>query len=177
MNAYRIKPKLGGTQTSEEKREPLGCGWSLLIIVILYIVLSAILRVTSNTGSQLDQIICYGALIVFLIVLILGIRGIYQNDKALEAERQKWQQSCMSAQLNIVNRHEGGVYDDGYKCHTFPCRLELEMDEAQRAVVPHQTTIIVEVSNYLFEQLKTRDSVRIYYKPETPLTFSLEDEL
>ena len=181
MNAYRKKPEIGKTNSlpSHPKfdDDPMGCVKLPLIIVISYLVLSAIIRVTSKSGSKLDQIVCYGTLICFVIIMLLGARDMYRDSQEAAAERQQWKNFYISSELTIMNRHEGGSYDDGYRYHTVPCRLELEMNSDQRAVSPNQTIVSVSVSDNIYKRLENRNTVRIYYMPESPMTFLLEDEL
>jgi hypothetical protein len=106
---------------------------------------------------------------------------MYRENEAEVAERrqkkQQWKMGCISVELTILRRHESGVYDDGHRYHTYPCGLELEMNSDQRAVSPLQTVVSVEVSDYIYKRLKRCNTVCIYYMPESPLTFLLEDEL
>jgi hypothetical protein len=148
-----------------------------LVIVISYFVLSAIIRVISNSGSQLDQIICYGALICLLIVILVGAWDMIRDSQMAAAKTQQWKNACIKAELTIINRYEGGSYDDGDRFHTVSASLELEMNSDQRAVSPNQTSVKVDVSAYTYKRLKKRKTVRIYYMPESPMTFMLEDEL
>ena len=181
MTAYRTKPKIGDTQAAEAMPkagdDQIGCLWIPPVIVISYIVLFAIMRVLSNAGSKLDQTICYGALIIVAIVFILGMRDMYRDHKVRAAETKKWLKACAVAQVEIMDRHEGGSYNDGYdRFRYFPCRLELAMNADQRAVSPNQTTVSVDVSQSIYDKLAARDTVRIYYLPEAPLAFLLEEE-
>ena len=66
-------------------------------------------------------------------------------------------------------------YDNRY--HSSPNYLVLEMNVDQIAVSPLQTSVRVEVDQYVYNRLKESSSTRIYYSPESPLTFLLEDEL
>jgi hypothetical protein len=180
MSAYRNKPVIGKQQSSttySKTDDSSGCVWSLLIIVISYFVLSAISRVTSNTGSKIDQIICYGSLICIVIMMFVEARNTDRKNKAVWAERQQWKMSCKSAELTIVNRSEAEICDDGYRFYTSPCYLELEMNSDQRMVSPNQTTVGVHVKNYIYKPLEKCSTVRIYYQPESPLAFLLESEV
>ncbi len=182
LTAYRKEPDIGrpapGTPQGN-KYEPLGCGWSLLVTVIAYFVLSAICRVTSNTGSDLDKMIFYGALVCFVIVMLLGMQQSRKESNARQAERQAWAKGCKTALLTIASRHEAASWwdDYAYRYHNAPCRLELEMNSDQKSVCPNQTIVDVEVNQSVFDRLKECPTVRIYYPPESPLTFLLEDEV
>lgn len=159
----------------------MGCIWSVLFIVIAYYVISAMIRVTSRSGSGLDQMICYGALICFVIIMILGVRKMYKNGQEVAAERQQWKNTCVFADVAILNRRysPGGANDDDYEFHYYKptYRLDLEMNSDQRAVAPNQTVLSVDVNRSTYEKLEKRDTVRIYYKPGSPLTFLLEEEI
>ncbi len=181
MFAYRNKPEIGKTKQltthPQSGDDPMACVWIPLIIGGSYFVLSAIVRVTNNAGSRLDQMICYGALICFVILLLLGARDQYRDSQAARAERQEWKKACKTAELAILNRRERGGFDDGYRWHSVPCRLELEMSADQRAVAPNQTIVSVSVNDLVYKRLEKRSTVRIYYRPAFPMNFLLEDEL
>ncbi len=182
MNAYRNKPDIGKTDTWRPQKsgdDPMGCVWSLLFIVVSYFVFSAITRVTSGSGSKLDQLICYGALVCFVIIVLVGTRGLHEENKARKAERIKWAKSCKTALMTIVNRREASSWwdDYSYRYMNSPNRLELEMNSDQKAVRRNETIVTVEVSQYVYERLKACGTVRIYYMPESPMAFLLEEEL
>jgi len=181
MIAFRKKPEIGGESPLMTRPEPeassLGCIVTPLFLVISYFVLSAITRVTSNTGTKLDQAICYGTLISFVIICILGIRQENQKREVKKAEQQKWLKACSAAYVTIANRRDATTWDDGYRYHYASCRLELEMNSDQKRAFPSDTIVSVEVGQSIYEKLEKRDTVRIYYKPESPLTFLLEEEL
>ena len=146
-----------------------------IAIVVSYIVLSAIVRVTSNSGSKLDQIICYGALICVVVILLLGARDLWQQGRARAAEKAKWAEGCGTAILTIVSRRGASSwwddYSNGYR--NAPNSLSLEMNSDQKAVSPHDTVVTAAVSKYVYDRLENRNTVRIYYMPESPLTFLL----
>jgi hypothetical protein len=142
-----------------------------------YFVLSAIFRYTNGYGSKLDQVICFGALIIFVIIMLWGARDMVKDSLALGEEKQRWKNSCKSAEVAIVKRSPGGEWDDGYRFHYARPRLELERNSDQKAIAPNDVTVSVEIWDSLYKKLETQNSVRIYYKPEAPLTFLLEDEL
>lgn len=181
MGTYREKPEIGKTNSllshSMSDNDRWSCLTAPLFIVISYFVLSAITRVTTNSGTKLDQMVCYGALIIFVIIMIWGAYGTYRSNQNAAEERQNWKKGCKSAELTILNRYESGGFDDGYRYHTVPSRLELEMNSDQIAFSPNSSVVEVTVSDNILKSLKGRKTVRIYYKPETPLTFLLEDEL
>ena len=181
--AYRNKPEIGKTNSMSSHTkiddDPMSCVWLPLGIVISYFVLSAIIRVISNSGSKLDRIICYGTLICFVGIMLLGARDAYQEGKAKEAERKKWANGCKTALLTIARRHEASSWWDDYsfRYHNAPNYLEVEMNSDQKAVSPNHTIIRAEVNQYVYDRLKKSNTVHIYYKPESPMTFLLEEEL
>ena len=109
----------------------------------------------------------------------MGAQDAYQESKAREAERKKWARECKTALLTIVSRNEAVSWWDDYsnRYHNVPNSLGLEMNSDQKAVSPNQTTVEVKVSQYVYDRLEKCSTVRIYYMPESPLTFLLEDEL
>ena len=86
---------------------------------------------------------------------------------------------CETAKLTIVGRGEASSWWDDYanRYHSSPNYLVLEMNADQIAVSPLQTSVRVEVDQSVYNRLKESSSTRIYYSPESPLTFLLEDEL
>ena len=150
-----------------------------LMIVASYFALSAVLRTVSNSGSRLDQIVCYAALIFFALLMLRGVRSLYQENKASKTERRRWAEGCKTALLRIVSRQAAASiwyeYSGRYfhRCNS----LRLQMNSDQQVASPNQTIVEVEVSQHVYNRLKKRNTVRVYYMPESPLTFLLEDEL
>jgi hypothetical protein len=182
MKAYRKKPKISkpNSMPSHQKSDDsMFCCLLPLIIVISYFVLSAIIRVTSNSGSKLDQIVCYGTLICCGIIMLLGVRDMYQGLRTMKREREKWAEGCSTGQLTILSRREAKSWWDDYanRFQNIPYSLDLEMNSDQKAVSPNQTVVSVRVSDHIYKRLEGYNSVRIYYESESPLTFLLEDEL
>jgi hypothetical protein len=181
MSAYRKKPELGKKYSIPSRPksddDPMYCVRLPLIIVVAYFVLSAIARVNSNSGSKLDQIICYGTLICIVIIMFPGARYIYLNSQMAAVEKKRWKNTCVSAELTIINRHKGGVYDDGYSYDRYDCCLDLEMNSDQIAVSPTQTIVSVNVSDCIYKRLENCNTIRIFYLRESPMNFLLEDEL
>ena len=182
MNARRKKPKFGKTdlplhRTSDS--DPMSCCLIPIGIVISYFVGTAIVRVTSNSGSNLDQIICYGTLICVVIILLLGTRDAWREGQARAAKKARWVEGCATAVLTIVSRNrESSTWDDFYnRYRNAPNSLALEMNSDQKAVSPHYTVVTAAVSKGVYDRLEERNTVRIYYMPESPLTFLLEEEL
>ena len=91
---------------------------------------------------------------------------------------------CVFADVPIVDRHHspGGTYEIGYYPgeyrHYGPSyHLDLEMTDDQRAVASNQTVVGVGVPGKVYDMLQNRNTVRIYYERENPLTFLLEEEI
>lgn len=181
----RTKPNFGKKDTSEgriKSNDTWGCVWLPFVIAGGYIVLSAIARVNSHTGSWLDQVICYGALLCVVAMFILGDWAQKREKKRLREARQEWRRGCKSAEVAIVSRngYPGGSYDDEYGIpHTTRpyYYLDIAPGTDQLAISPNQTTFQVKVTGDIFEKLEKHDTVRIYYKPESPLEFLLEEAI
>lgn len=180
MTAYRTKPTIGTTQPQGQVPKPgddqPGSVLMLVGTVISYVVLSAIMDVLSNSATQMDKVICYGSLVFFMALILIGTRDMHRDSKVRKAKMGEWKASCTVAQLEIMSRHPGGTDDDGYNYHSYPCRLVLKANADQRAVSSNITTVSVSVSGHIYDQLAERDTVRIYYLPEAPLAFLLEEE-
>jgi hypothetical protein len=185
MKATRQKPVINKEWDTFNPPKPDNDSMSCVIIpigiIISYFALSAIFRVTSNAGSKLDQIICYGALIFFVIIMILGLRSWYRESNVREAEKRQWKSTCAFSDVAIVSRHHSPsvTIEDDYGVHHYrsSARLELEMNLDQRTVAPNQTSVSVTVNENIYEKVENRNTVRIYYQPESPMTFMLEEEL
>lgn len=104
---------------------------------------------------------------------------MFQDLLAMKAEREKWAKGCKTAQLTIVSRHESASWWDDYanRFQNIRNTLKLEMNSDQKAVSPNQTIVSVTVSQYVYDRLKERNTVRIFYMPDSPLTFLLEEEI
>lgn len=116
-----------------------------------------------------------------MIIMLLGAREAYQEkeSKAKEVEKKKWVKNCKTALLTIINRNEASIWwdDSAYRPIRSPNMLELEINSDQKGIFLNQTTIQAEVSQYVYDRLKDCNAVRIYYMPESPMTFFLEEEL
>jgi hypothetical protein len=177
----RTKPNFGKTAPWGTQGEESGsCLQMLAMIVGGTIVISAYVDVTSGRGSAWDQYICYGTLIAFAVLMLLGVRDWYRERMAQDAARAAWRTACRSAEVAIVSRryYPGGSSDDGYDIHYFRpyYRLTLELSADQKAAAPKSTTLDVDVDGIVYRKLETSQRVRIYYKPEAPFTFLLEEE-
>jgi hypothetical protein len=183
MSAYREVPDIGKTRAWESPAElgddPMGRLWLPLVAAVSYFVLAAVFRVTSNSGSKLDRIVCYGTLILLVFVILLGARDTHRQTRAKHAERKAWAMGCRTALLTIVGRHEAiSLWDDySQRYHNSHNSLDLEMNSDHEAALPTQTVVSAQVSQYISDHLKERNTVRIYYMPEAPMAFLLEEEL
>ena len=178
----RDKPDFG--KKVSNRGNSLGFVSLLFIAVIGTLVVSAISRVMSGHGSRDDQYVCYGILICLVLVYFQAEREKKEEEQRLLEVRQKWRNTSKSAEVAIVNRRysRGGVYEDGYypgefHSHRSYYYLDLATNDDQRAIAPNKIIIGVEVSQGVYNHLENRNTVRIYYKPESPLTFLLEEEV
>ena len=177
----RIKPDFRVKHTKVHK--PLDFISFLFIAVIGYLIFSAIIRYTSGGGSRDDGVICYGTLFC-LVAFYLQAKEREKQDEQKRMEAQKeWVRTSKSTEVAIVNRHcnPGGRYEDGYhpgEYHTIRSyyHLDLATTTDQKNVSPNRTSVRVEVNRDVYDRLETRETVRIYYKPEAPFTFLLEEE-
>jgi len=142
-----------------------------IAVVVGYFIINSIINVMNRSSNQLEQLVCLG--VVF--VLILGFKNIAQDKDDLTAKKKKWAKACSVDRVNIVER-SGGTWDDGHRYHT-SWWLKLEMNSDQIAACPHQTIVSVKVSQSNYYRLEQKSSVRIYYMPETPFEFLLENEI
>ena len=181
----REKPDISKKDPSESRTKNgdlWGCIQALWIGVIGYIVLSSVMRVFSRRGEKIDGVIFFGALAFLVVAVILTERNKKRDRQRLHDAQQEWQRTCKSEEVTIVSReHYGyesyfddyGDYHPGGSSH----HLELELTSDQKAVDPNRKIVNVDVSRQVYEMLQNRDTVRIYYKPEAPLTFLLEGEI
>ena len=171
----RTKPSFGKKETveSRDKDDPWGCIRIPLTIVISYFVLKAIVRYTSGSGSNLDQVICYGALLIFLSIMFLGFVQWINDGISEGKEKQRWKNTCQSLEAAILSRsgNPGGSYDDEYG---IPHRVRSHYHLTLR--LPNQAETRIDVSESVYAKLEQKDTVRIYYKPESPWIFMLEEE-
>jgi hypothetical protein len=183
LPATRVLPDVAKPEyyppASYSADDPTGCLKSTLFVVVSYFVLKAILRHTSHTGSQFDGIVCYATLAFVLLLSLVGARDWYRKIATRDAERRRWAAGCRSAQLMIVGRHEASSWWDecAQRYQRSHNRVDLQMNFDQKAVSPGMTVVGAEVDHRVFERLKERSSVSVYYMPEAPTTFLLEEEL
>lgn len=188
----RAKPIFGKKESVEprDKDDRWGCIQFPLIIVVSYFVLSAIVRYTSGSGNKLDQIICYGTLSIFVIIMLIGAIESAKESAAIEVEKQHWKNTCSFGDVVIASRdgYRGGTYEDEYGIpHTvrphyrltlkIPIQVPVRLHYGLTHKLSSQVDVNIDVSESIYTKLENRDTVRIYYKPESPLTFLLEEEL
>ncbi len=181
----RTVPNFGKKDSSERQtrnNDYWGCIWFPFVIIGGYIVSSAIARVNSHTGNWIDQIICYGTLICIVTLFALGGWAQKKEEKRLFEARQEWKRTCKSVEVAIMSRQSsaGGSYFDDYGDYhsNRPFHhLDLEPTTDQKATNPNFTVVTVNVYQGVYEKLEKRNMVRIYYKPEKPMIFLLEEEL
>ena len=193
MNANRTKPEFGKPEPLESQKKSdnsAGCVLMPLVIIISFFVLSAIVRYTSGNGSKVDQTICYGTLIVFAIIMLLAARDTVRDNLAMDKRKQQWKKTCSFGDVVIASRdgYRGGTYEDEYSIpHTvrphyrltlkIPIQVPVRLHYGLTHKLSSQVDVNIDVSESIYKKLENRDTVRIYYKPESPLTFLLEDEL
>ncbi len=177
----RVKPVIHIPRKPDSSPKPgddsTGCCWSIFTILIGYFILRAIFAVQSGSATWLDKVVCWGTLAGFLALSLWSYAANAPVRKQKALEKQAWIGGCTAAEVKILGRHESGSYDDGYRFHSYSCRLELEMNADQRAASPNETVVNTIVSDATYRRLKTRDTVRIYYWPGAPLTFLLDEEI
>jgi hypothetical protein len=152
------------------------------ICVVGYIVFSSIDRVISGHGERVDGIICSGTLACLAIIVIVVEKKKKKEKQRLHEAQQEWKCTCKSEEVAIVNRQSASYesyFDDYGDLHHGGSshHLELEATADQKAVSPNLTVVSVEVCSNIYEMLQDRKIVRIYYKPESPLEFLLEEEI
>ena len=182
MSEYRKMPVFGKKEPPPSSQQgsctPASCILVPLMLVLLYVVFVAIGRTTSGMGSTLDKVLCYGALIGFIILMLLGVGQWFRESLAADDEKQEWLKGCRSAEVAIVGRHPSGSYEDEYGIpHSVRASLELAMCADQLAAAHFGTTVRIDTFDYRLEGLKNRSATRIYYRPEAPFTFLIENEI
>ena len=183
MNTYRRKPELwlsaAWVPPPGSGNLPLGCILNTVSLLIWYFVFEAFERVISKVGSTWDQIIAYGGSVLGVIFILQGFLSTYKRTKTRQAARKSWLAGCKTSLLTIVDRYEASSWREK-RAHRYlgaDRYLELQTNPDQIAASPNQATIRAEVSRAAYKRLKDSSTVRIYYQPEAPLTFLLEEEL
>lgn len=77
------------------------CVGRLLWLGVLVFILSAIVRVIYGGRNRLDLYICYGALILLVIALIVQFRNENRDAKISGAEKQARKESLINQEANI----------------------------------------------------------------------------
>src|SRR6185436_17723213 len=117
--------------------ESIGCGKSLLLMIIAYIVLSAIGRVLNGSRDRFDQVICLGTLVCFAVLWSMDNKSIHKARLDRDAQTREWARACKEAQVAIVSRRylPGGTSENDYgEVHSYRpyYHLDLEMNADQR---------------------------------------------
>lgn len=147
-----------------------------------YFVCGAINRALSGYGSGLDQVICYGAMIGLVILTIWAMLHESQDQQEIREAQQAWKRTCKLVALAIVSRqhYAGGIWEDEIGIpHTSRERydLNLELTNEQRVLFPNLHAVRITVNETIYSKLIDRTVVRVYYQPDSPLTFLLEEEI
>jgi len=175
-----FKPDSSRSQNKEN--DTASCLLFIFVAIGGYFVFLAINRVLSGRGNRLDHMICYGVLIGFVILVILAILQGDQPKKKLRQAQQEWKRSCNSVEVGLINRryYPGGSWEDEYgiphSSHS-SYQLDLESTAEQRVLFPGLQSVSVTVNGNIYSKLIDRNVVRIYYQPESPMTFLLEEEI
>ncbi|MBI5565798.1 MAG: hypothetical protein HY870_12960 [Chloroflexi bacterium] len=158
------------------------CLWMFIVAVGGYFAFGAINRVLSGYGNRLDHLICYGVLIGFVILVILAKRQTDRDTKKLREAHHEWKYTCRSAEVSIINRqhYPGGSWEDGYGIphSSHPSyHLNLELTAEQRVLFPNLQSVRVDVNEDIYSKLIDRNVVRVYYQPDSPMIFLMEEEI
>ena len=180
----RSKPAFNpdSSRSQNKENDPASCLWLLFVTIGGFFVFLAINRVWSGRGNRLDHMICYGVLIGFVILVILAILQEDQDKKRLREAQQEWKRTCNSVEVGVVNRkyYPGGSWEDEYgiphSSHS-SYQLDLESTAEQRVLFPGLQSVSVTVNGNIYSKLIDRNVVRVYYQPESPMTFLLEEEI
>jgi hypothetical protein len=126
--------------------------------------------------------ICYAVLIGFVILVIWVIIQEEPRQKKVREAQQEWQGACKSVEVAIVDRfyYPGGSWEDEYGIpHSSHASytLYIELPAEQKVDFPNLQSVSVDVSGEIYSKLLDRNVVRVYYKPDSPMTFLLEDEI
>lgn len=180
----RSKPKFGKQRIPKSRsgsNNSPSCILFLVVAVVGYFVIKAFSRVTAGYGNDTDYLICFG-----VVALLVGIYYLENQDKEKETDRyldeqRRWRRRAKVAEVAIVSRRHspGGANDDGYNIHYSRAfwHLTLEKNADQLAVSPNKIkNISIKVNQNVYASLVNRDTVRIYYHRDDPLTFLLEGE-
>lgn len=166
----------------DQKPGPGGCLWAILITAGGYFVFRAINRVLAGEASSADQRVCFGALAGLVMLMLLAHRQERREKEQRRAAKEAWKRACQSAEVAIVNRSysPSSDWEDEYGIQHWSresARLELAPTAEQKALYPNLPTVSVTVYPNTYAKLRDRERVRIYYQPQSPMTFLLEEEL
>lgn len=167
---------------SQSKNDDWSCVQTIWICVIGYIALSSIGRVISRRGESIDGIICLGTLICLAIVVILVEQNKKKEMQRLRDAQEEWKRTCKSVEVAIVSFQDlsyESYFDDYGDLHNGKSyySLELEATADQKAVNQNLPVVSAKVDRDIYRLMQVRKIARIYYKPEDPLIFMLEEEL
>jgi divalent metal cation (Fe/Co/Zn/Cd) transporter len=181
MGAYRKKPALWGTPSvmSSPGSYLTGCILEAVIFVIGSLIFAALDRISDSMGNKWRQVIYYGIGAIVVILVIRQIIIAYRKRQHKQTAKQHWKATSKTALVNIMARKGVSSWREKYaNRYTYTANyLDLKMTSDQQAASPSQETIRVEVKPAILKRLKERNTVRIYYQPDSPLTFLLEEEL
>jgi hypothetical protein len=109
----------------------------------------------------------------------MAMRDSAQKRQILYDANKAWTEGCKTDLQEIVGHQAGYSHWDDYSNTAYhsPNILELKMNTDQKIFDQNHTTVMVEVPQTVYNRLKNKDATRIYYLPESPLTFLLEEEI
>ena len=170
----RTKPAFEPDSIKAQPKNEDSSGCSAMAFITLIGVLCSFGYLRGVFGDRLDQVICVGGLICIILAFALNTPVERMEKKRLQKERQQWKETCISNNVTIIDRHgfSGGSYEDEYG---IPQRTRAYYSLTLR--LPNQIDVNIDVSASVYAKLGQRDTVRIYYRPESPMTFMLEEEL
>ena len=169
----RTKPNFG-KQGSSFEQDSDGVFSIILLMLGGCSIPWAIMKVAADSSFSFDDIICFGAQPLLWLIMFLSHRENIRNKKIIEKEKQAWLKSCICAETAIISRRGSpeAYYEDEYG---IPHRRKSHYELTIR--LPSQAVITIYLSQAVYEKLENRDTVSIYYQPEDPLTFLLEEEI
>lgn len=163
------------------QRPGFGCIVSLFLFAIAYFITRSFTNIQAGNATTLDYFACWGSLIGFLVILFWRYILNLPVQQAERRKKKEWVDACIVSDVEIVDREydAGGVVGDdyGFQYRRSSASLDLRMNIDQLAAYPDHAIVKVKVSEYIYRKLENRDSVKIYYQPENPLTFLLEEEI
>lgn len=180
----RSKPDFNLNPSQGQDNGPgcAGCLGMLVVAIGGYFVYTAVDRVLAGDGNMLDHVLCYGVLAGLGIIIILACVEESRKLSRLKEAHLAWKRKCTSAEVAIVshNFYPGGSWEDEYGIpHSSHASygLNLELSPDQRAKFPNLQSVNVTLTANIYAKLADRTVAHIYYPPESPMTFLLEEEL